>query len=40
MSLFGIPDPWMWMSYIGCIACVAFCCIWVWLKKDEVEEDE
>lgn len=40
MSLFGIPDPWIWMAYVGCFACVAFCAVWYWLKKDEVEEDE
>ena len=40
MSLFGIPDPWIWMSYVGCIACVAFCIIWAHLKDKEAETDE
>ena len=40
MSLFGIPDPWIWMSYVGCFACVAFCIIWAHLKDKEEEADD
>ncbi len=41
MSLFGIPDPWIWMSYVGCVVCVAFCIVWAHIKgKEEVEDDE
>ena len=40
MSLFGIPDPWIWMSYVGCILCVGFCIVWAHLKDKEVESDE
>ena len=37
MSLFGIPDPWIWMSYVGCFA---FCIIWAHLKDKEEESDD
>ncbi len=40
MSLFGIPDPWIWMPYVGCIACVIFCIVWARLKDKEEEPDE
>lgn len=40
MSLFGIPDPMIWLSYVGCIACVVFCIVWAHVKDDEVESDE
>ena len=40
MSLFGIPDPWIWMSYVGCIASVIFCAVWSYVKRDEGEDDE
>ena len=39
MSLFGIPDPWIWMSYVGCIASVLFCAVWSYIKDKEVSED-
>ncbi len=40
MSFLGIPDPWIWMSYVGCVVCVAFCIFWAHKKDGEVESDE
>ena len=40
MTLLGIPDPWIWMAYIGCIVCVVFCCIYGYMKGGSAEEDE
>ena len=40
MSFLGIPDPWIWMSYVGCVLCVAFCIFWAHKKDGEAESDE
>ncbi len=40
MALFGIPDPWIWMSYVGCILSVVFCCAYGYIKGKSDEEDE
>lgn len=41
MTLFGIPDPWIWMAYVGCIACVIFCCAYGFVKgRSNGEEDD
>jgi len=40
MSLFGIPDPAVWLAYVGCIATIAFSVIWTIVKSKEVPEDD
>lgn len=40
MSFLGIPDPMIWLSYVGCIACVLFSAIWWYIKREEVSDDE
>lgn len=40
MSFLGIPDPMIWLSYVGCIACVLFSAIWWYFKREEVSDDE
>ena len=40
MSLFGIPDPAVWLAYVGCIATIAFCAVWAYVKNKEGSEDE
>lgn len=40
MSFLGIPDPMIWLSYVGCFACVLFCLVWGHLKDKEFESDD
>lgn len=41
MSVLGINDPWIWMAYVGCFACVAFCVVYGLMKgRKGTEEDE
>ena len=40
MSLFGIPDPAVWLAYIGCIATIAFCVVWAVVKNKGDSEDD
>ncbi len=30
----------IWLSYVGCFACVAFCLIWGHLKEKEMADDD
>ncbi len=39
MSFLGIPDPMIWLSYVGCFATVLFCLVWGHLKDKEVADD-
>lgn len=39
MSFLGIPDPTIWLSYVGCVLCVVFCIIWGHLKNKELKDD-
>lgn len=39
MSLLGIPDPMIWLSYVGSVLCVAFCVIYGHIKNKELSED-
>ncbi|MGN1044760.1 MAG: symporter small accessory protein [Candidatus Methanomethylophilaceae archaeon] len=40
MSLFGIPDPTVWLAYVGSVLCVVFCAVWAYLKDKEAPEDD
>ena len=42
MSVLGISDPWIWLSYVGCFRCVAFCVVYgaIQGRKGTEEEDE
>lgn len=40
MSFLGIPDPWIWMSYVGCFLCVAFCVVYGFIQGRKVTEEE
>ena len=42
MSVLGIADPWIWLSYVGCFLCVAFCVAYGLIqgRKGAGEEDE
>lgn len=40
MSFLGIPDPMIWLSYVGCVACVIFSAVWWFVKKDECDTDD
>ncbi len=42
MSVLGIADPWIWLSYVGCFLCVAFCVAYGLIqgRKGAEEEDE
>ena len=40
MTLLGIPDPWIWMAYVGCFVSVAFCCIYGYFKGKSEGDDE
>ena len=42
MTLLGIPDPMVWMAYVGSVACVVFCVVYGHFKckQEEAEEDE
>ncbi len=42
MTLLGIPNPMVWMAYVGSVACVVFCVVYGHFKckQEEAEEDE
>ena len=40
MSFLGIPDPMIWLSYVGCVACVALCLIWGHIREKGMKDDD
>ena len=35
--MFGIDDPWVWGGYVASFGTVILCCLYAWLKRDEVD---
>ena len=38
--MFGISDPWVWMTYVICIVSLIFCIIYGILKWNKDSDDD
>lgn len=33
LSVLGIPDPWIWMAYLLCLAATALCVVYAAIRS-------
>ena len=40
MTVLGLSDPWIWGSYVACMVCTVFFCVYGYLNGRKSPGDE